>query len=193
MSILEKLTRLDWWLFFKINGEWTNNYFDFVLPLLRESVFWIPLYFFLLVFTWVNFGKKGLYWALFLICTAALCDVVSSHIIKQSIYRYRPCRNPDIAERVRLLVSYCGSNSSFTSSHATTHFGIAMFIFKSLGKFSFRWTGSLFLWAAVICYAQVYVGVHFPFDIFCGALVGCLTGYSFSLLFNKYVNLEMDS
>jgi undecaprenyl-diphosphatase len=193
MSILDKIARLDWWIFFKINGEWTNGFLDTVLPLLRESVFWIPLYFFLLIFIWVNFGKKGLYWALFLICTAAMCDVVSSHIIKQVIFRYRPCRNPEIASRVRLLVSYCGSNSSFTSSHATSHFGIAMFIFRSLRKFTSGWTGLFFLWAAVISYAQVYVGVHFPVDVFCGALLGCLIGYSFSSLFNKYVNLEKDS
>jgi membrane-associated phospholipid phosphatase len=191
--MLDRVIRLDFWLFNKINGQWTNDCLDVVLPLLRESIFWIPLYFFLLIFIWANFGKKGLYWALFLICTAAMCDVVSSHIIKQAIFRYRPCRNPEIGAKVRLLVSYCGSNSSFTSSHATSHFGIAMFIYKSLGKYTSGWTGLFFIWAAVICYAQVYVGVHFPFDILCGALVGCMIGYSFSWVFNKYVNLGTDS
>ena len=42
----------------------------------------------------------------------------------------------------------------------------------------------LFLaWAAIIAYAQVYVGVHYPLDIFGGACIGLLVGYFNGKLF----------
>lgn len=81
-------------------------------------------------------------------------------------------------------------SSSFISSHATTHFGIAMFIYATLRDFAPYWMPLFFAWAAIIAYAQVYVGVHFPIDIFCGALVGCLIGFLISRLFNKYIRLN---
>lgn len=47
----------------------------------------------------------------------------------------------------------------------------------------------MFLWAAVICYAQIYVGVHFPVDILCGTLLGCTAGYITGAIFNKKVGV----
>jgi membrane-associated phospholipid phosphatase len=41
----------------------------------------------------------------------------------------------------------------------------------------------LWIWAAVICYAQIYVGKHYPFDILAGALAGSLTGLGTFRLF----------
>ena len=189
MSALDRIIQFDLWLFFKINRTWTGNLPDVILPLMRESVVWIPLYLFLLLFIWINFGVKGLYWAVALICTASLCDIVSSHVIKESISRLRPCRTPEIADRVRFLVKYCPMSSSFISSHATNHFGIAVFIYKTLRSNTSGWITLFFVWAAIISYAQVYVGVHFPLDVFCGALVGCLLGYGMSKLFNRYITL----
>jgi len=66
-----------------------------------------------------------------------------------------------------------------------------MFIFTTFKKsVSAKWA-FLFLWAAMISYAQVYVGVHFPFDIFCGAIVGVILGYIPASIFNKKFGLEM--
>ncbi|HEY2649525.1 MAG TPA: phosphatase PAP2 family protein, partial [Puia sp.] len=71
-----------------------------------------------------------------------------------------------------------------TSSHACNHFAAAWFIFITLNQTgSWRWL--LFAWAFVICYAQVYVGVHFPFDILGGAVLGTAIGYGMSVLFQK--------
>ncbi len=189
MSALERVFQFDFWLFFKINGTWTSNFLDIFFPLMRESVVWIPIYLFLLVFIWINFGVRGLYWAVVLICTASLCDIISSHVIKESVFRLRPCRNPDIEEQVRFLVKYCPMSSSFVSSHAANHFGIAWFLHATLRQYTGRYSSLFFIWAAVISYAQVYVGVHFPLDVFCGALVGCLLGFITGKLFNGYIGL----
>ncbi len=155
-----------------------------VFSFIRQAEFWIPFYLFLLVLALVNFGRKGIWWSATLIMTAIISDLCSSTVIKNSIFRLRPCRNPDLADQVRVLVNYCPQSSSFTSSHASNHFAIAFFIFITLNQTgSWRWL--LLLWAFIICYAQVYVGVHFPLDILGGALVGSVVGYLMSLFFKK--------
>jgi undecaprenyl-diphosphatase len=88
-------------------------------------------------------------------------------------------------------VAYCPESSSFTSSHAVNHFAAAMFIFTTFRKsLSWKWA-LLFIWAFLISYAQVYVGVHFPFDVFCGAIVGVILGYIPAKIFNTTIGLEM--
>jgi membrane-associated phospholipid phosphatase len=182
--IFRKLLDFDHWLFWRINRHWTNSFFDTVLPFARQPEFWIPLYLFLLLLATLNFGRKGWLWCAALIMTAIMSDLFSSHLIKMFIFRYRPCRNPEIGDQVRVLVNYCPGSSSFTSSHACNHFAIAVFIYITLNQ-SVRWCWPILLWAALISYAQVYVGVHYPLDVAGGALFGTLIGYAMSVLFKK--------
>ena len=191
MHVPDAVKKVDYNLFFKINGQWHTPFFDVFLPFIREPFVWLPLYFFLVVFTLINFKVKGFYWVLFFILNAMLSDYVSSTIIKESFFRLRPCREPSLGEHVRFLVSYCPVSSSFTSSHAVNHFAAAMFIFTTFNKaVSAKWAW-LFLWALSISYAQVYVGVHFPFDVFCGAIVGLILGYIPAKIFNQKIGLEV--
>ncbi|MBS1949181.1 MAG: phosphatase PAP2 family protein [Bacteroidetes bacterium] len=188
LGFLQHILHIDYWLFEKINGQWTSPFFDAAFPFLREAEFWLPFYLFLLVFALLNFGKKAIWWCLGLIMTAIISDLVSSSVIKQSIFRYRPCQDPVIGEKIRVLVKYCPHSSSFTSSHACNHFSAAMFIFMTIGHTS-KWWALVYLWAFVISYAQVYVGVHYPLDILGGTTVGCLLGYGMSVFFKKQFGL----
>jgi undecaprenyl-diphosphatase len=184
LNILSPVLRFDDWLFHKINQVWINPFFDFVLPFVRQQEFWYFFYLFLLVFSILNFGIKGCWWSISLIMTVIIGDLFSSSLMKSLIWRIRPCRDPDLAGQVRVLVNYCPQSSSFTSSHACNHFAAAWFIFITLNQTgSWRWL--LFAWAFVICYAQVYVGVHFPFDILGGAVLGTAIGYGMSFFFQK--------
>jgi membrane-associated phospholipid phosphatase len=187
--IPEVVKQLDYFLFSKLNGEWHNSFFDSVIPFIRESYLWLPFYFFLILFTTINFKIKGWYWVLFFILNAMLSDFVSSTLIKDNLIRLRPCHDPSLADKIHFLVSYCPASSSFTSSHAANHFAATMFIFTTFKKaVSPNWV-YLFLWAFFISYAQVYVGVHFPLDIFCGAIVGLIIGYILAKIFNNRIGL----
>src|ERR1035437_3131283 len=188
IDLLEKIKELDYYIFSKINGQWHNSFFDAFFTFTRDALFWAPFYFFLVLFVTINFKKYGWLWALFLILNVFLSDYVSSTLIKENFFRLRPCRDPAIADQVRFLVQTCGLNSSFTSSHAVNHFAAAMFIFTTLKqKVISKWWVLIFLWAFIPCYAQIYVGVHFPGDIVAGILVGLMLGYFMAYLFNRLV------
>ena len=189
MYLPAAVRQFDYRLFSKMNGQWHTPFLDEVIPFIREPFIWMSFYFFLVVFTIYNFGKKGLYWVLFFIMNAIISDYLSSTIIKENFVRIRPCHDPALADKIRFLVSYCPTSSSFTSSHAVNHFAAAMFIFTTFKKaVSPKWA-FVFLWAFIIAYAQVYVGVHFPFDVFCGAIVGLILGYAVAGTFNSKIGL----
>ncbi|MBC7889419.1 MAG: phosphatase PAP2 family protein [Ferruginibacter sp.] len=176
-------------MFTKINQDWTNTYLDNVFPLWREGITWAPLYIFLLIFVLVNFGNKAWPWIIGLLVTVALTDQISSHVLKPLVNRPRPCHDTLLADHIRLLLNYCSDSRSFTSSHATNHFGLAFFIYYTLKPYFKNWGYCFFLWAATISYGQVYIGVHYPSDVICGALLGSSIGYFTSLVFNRKISL----
>lgn len=181
---MDFLIGIDYSLFQLINQKWTNAFFDFVLPPIRDKYFWIPLYAFLLLFFLLKFKQKSIPIFIFALITVALTDQASSSIIKHFFERLRPCNQPELENSIRLLVN-CGPGYSFTSSHAANHFGLAAFLGGLFLPYK-RWLLPLFLfWAFSISYAQVYVGVHYPFDIIGGALVGTAIGAASLLILQK--------
>jgi membrane-associated phospholipid phosphatase len=185
----QKIIQWDHDLFTKINSKWTNPFFDSLMPFLRNSAVWIPLYFFLLVFVILNFRTKGYWWIVFFLITVALTDMTGNYVFKYGFDRIRPCNNPDVQSHLRLLVG-CPGGFSFTSNHAANHFGMATFLFITFRHFFNNWMFLAFLWAASIGYAQVYVGVHYPSDIAGGMLLGIIYGTITGLLFNKFFGLH---
>lgn len=189
LRLMKQLLTYDQHLFKIINHQWSNAFFDWLMPWLRNSDMWIPLYLFLVLLVTINFKKTGWWWVIFAAGTVILTDFVSSSIIKNNIIRLRPCNEPDIASWIHVLVGYRPQSSSFTSSHATNHFGMAMFLFITLKQRFDKWPVFFFFWAFSICFAQVYVGVHYPVDVICGGLIGILIGYLSGKSFNKNYGL----
>jgi undecaprenyl-diphosphatase len=175
--MFKQIIDFDKYLFGLVNQNSSNSFFDIIMPFIRQPLFWAPLYLFIILFAIYNFQKKGAVWIGWLLLTVTITDIVSSHFFKPLFGRLRPCNNPDLADSIRLLVDHCGQNGSFTSSHATNHFGIAIFILFTLEKVWGKFNYLFILWATVICFAQVYVGVHYPFDVIGGALLGSAIGY----------------
>lgn len=192
MYLPQSLKQFDYRVFSKMNGQWHTAFFDKFVPFIREPFVWLPFYFFLILFTTINFKRKGLYWVLFFAFNGMLSDYISSSVIKENFVRLRPCHDPAFADTIRFLVNYCPVSSSFTSSHAVNHFAAAMFIFTTFKKaVSPKWA-FIFVWSFLIAYAQVYVGVHFPFDVFCGSIVGLVIGYIPAKIFNTKIGLQQN-
>lgn len=183
------LTNFDHQLFFKINHDWTNNFLDDIFPWWRDATTWLPLYFFLLLLVFLNFGWKAWPWLVSLILTVTVSDQLSSNLLKNWVNRTRPCRDETISDQVNLLINRCPSSGSFPSSHATNHFALAFFLFLTLHKYMGKWAYLFFFWAASISYGQVYVGVHFPLDIIGGSLIGSMIGYGFGTIFLRRIGM----
>ena len=188
LSIPEKILHADYWLMLKINKEWAVPSLDQIALLARESYIYVPFYIFLALFMILNFGKKGAWWVVTVLALAGLNDLLSSQVIKEIFDRPRPCRDPMMAHQIRFIAKYCGMNGSFISSHASNHFAVATFIYQTLKFMSRKWS-LVFLWAAAICYAQVYVGVHYPSDVICGAVFGVIMGLLATRFFETQIGL----
>jgi undecaprenyl-diphosphatase len=184
-AFLKKLEQWDQWLFIKLNSELTNPVFDSLMPFMRNGTHWAPLYLFLGVFVLINFKKNSGWWLVFFIATVALTDMGGTRLFKHVFDRPRPCRDVDFFFHVRLLIDHCSGGSSFISNHAANHFGMATFFFITFRPVLPKWAWIGFLWAGLIAYAQVYVGVHYPLDILAGSLFGLLAGLLTGKLFNK--------
>lgn len=174
--MLETLIEWDKILFELINQTLSNGFFDIILPFMRNKYVWVPFYIFLISYLIINYRLKGLAVSVMAILTITISDQTSSSLIKNTVERLRPCKQAELEEQVRLLIDHCGAGYSFTSSHATNHFALAGFLATLLGA---RWgwvPPAIYAWAFIVSYAQVYVGVHFPFDILAGGILGTLIG-----------------
>lgn len=185
LTFLQRLEQWDKWLFLQFNSGLTNPVFDSLMPFLRNGQHWAPLYLFLGSFVLLNFKSKGAWWILFFVATVAITDMTGTYLFKHNFNRLRPCNDPDFFFHVRLLVKQCGVGRSFTSNHAANHFGMATFFFITLRPVFKKWAWVGFLWAGLIAYAQIYVGLHYPSDVLAGALLGLLAGSITGKLFNK--------
>lgn len=153
----------------------SNDLFDVLMPVLRNQYTWVPLYIFIAFWLLYKYKLQGFWFIAFALIAFALCDQLSASLIKPLIERLRPCRDPMLAEQVRLLV-HCGSGFSFPSTHATNHFGFAIVIGASVYGNN-KWPAyGLLVIATMVSFAQVYVGVHYPIDVLCGALLGTFIG-----------------
>jgi len=179
---MENILSFDYELLRYINGVWHHPFLDVFFDAFRNKYIWIPFYFFIILFCIYNFKKAWLY-VLVIALTATLADVCSSHILKKNVKRLRPCNTEILKSTLRPVVG-CGSGYSFTSSHATNHFSLAVILSLVL-PIAVKWKLLLYLWAATICYAQVYVGVHFPSDVFCGAILGSCIAFFVYISFKR--------
>ncbi len=173
--MIEQLLHIDELVFHWINGVWTHPGLDAIMPYWREKTTWIPAYVLLLVWVVWQWRGKAILFILWTLVLVAAADGISHRLIKKNVQRLRPCKTEHLQE-VRSLVP-CGSGYSFTSNHATNHFALAVFWSLSLFPSRRRMQLLLIVWASTIAYGQVYVGVHFPLDVLCGALLGSVIGW----------------
>lgn len=148
---------------------------DAVAPWLREAEHWIPLYLVIAAYMILRYRKRALPAIAAILLCFGLTDVISSRVLKPLVERPRPC-HVMVEDAIELRV-HCGSGYSFTSSHATNHFGFATILTMLLATGVSRRVllgSASFLWAGSISLSQVYVGVHYPLDIVAGAVLGTI-------------------
>lgn len=186
MEVLDKIVEYDKELLIYLNGFGTQAW-DAFWVFITNQFNWIPLFLLLFYFIFRTYGwKKGL---VLVLVAAALVTFSDQFVnfIKYYFERLRPNNDPSINEFIRILKR--PKSFSFISGHSTTSFAATTFIILTLRKY-YKYTFLLLIWPILFAYSRIYLGVHFPMDIFMGMLVGILIGlifYKLSLFFLKKV------
>ncbi|CAN5304133.1 phosphatase PAP2 family protein [soil metagenome] len=153
------------------------SWLDPVMLLVTRTEFWIPLYAFLIFLIFKNYKKDGWLVLAGIVITVVLADQITSSIMKPYFQRLRPSHEPVLQGVLHIVDGYRGGLYGFASSHAANTTGVAFFMFL-LFRDSYKWMGLIFIWAFIMSYTRIYLGVHYPGDVLVGALVGILSGYS---------------
>jgi undecaprenyl-diphosphatase len=188
--MIEQIKTWDEDLFLWLNS-FHSDWLDVVFFQITETVTWIPFYLILIYFIY-KADPKGIWWVLGGIAvTILIADQTTSGLMKPIFERLRPCHD-NRWDGVIHNYGRCGGLYGFASSHAANTFGFATFLnLKMKGKLRFlHW---LFLWAALISYTRIYLGVHYPIDVLTGAAVGASAGLIswFILVFVKREILKL--
>ena len=120
--------------------------------------------------------------------TIGLTDLTAKHLFKEVFLRFRPSNNLEIGEQLHIVNDYRGGAYGFVSSHAANMFAITTLAFLVLFKSLSKWWYLIFLFPIIISYSRVYLGVHYPSDVFCGALLGILIAWIFYRIIDKQLN-----
>jgi membrane-associated phospholipid phosphatase len=169
------MQQLDALLFEWINHGCSNALFDALMPLFREKLFWAPLYLFVVLFAVEHWGWGSQRFLLGMALCIMLTDTLSSRVVKPLVARTRPCNDIEMEAHIVRRVD-CGPGYSFTSSHAANHFALAAYFIVAFGGLHRAVRPAALIWAGLIAFSQVYVGVHYPFDVVGGAILGSLIG-----------------
>lgn len=183
---MESLSSFDSDLFLFLNGLHAG-WMDKVMTTLTEMWAWFPLYLLLIYWVVKQYGKRC-WWIFLAVVLVILCsDQLASSVFKPLFHRLRPCHNPDFQGLINLPRGMAGGQYGFVSSHAANSFALATFLTAALRK-ERAWVAIvLFAWALLFSYTRIYIGYHYPGDIFCGALLGVLIGWLLWELFRIIV------
>lgn len=175
--MLERLIDLDQKLLLSLNGS-DSLFMDGLMWTLTQTLTWMPLLAGLVYVVMKNHRLSVCFTVLMgAVLLVLFTDQFSSSLCKPYFHRFRPTHTPEIAAAVDVVRGYRGGLYGFFSSHAANTFGAAMFFTL---VFRHAHTGTLlFCWAALSSYTRIYLGVHYPLDIACGALFGMLSGTLF--------------
>ena len=175
--MLESLKLLDRQLLLAINGFHTPL-FDTAMFYVSQIWIFAPVFVFWLYMVFKRYGAKKLVILLgFLVLLVTLTDQ-TSNLTKHAIKRYRPTHNLEIQAKVHIVNDYKGGTYGFFSGHSTNSFGVAMLLFLIFSKESLLFRSAFFAWASITAYSRMYLGVHYPSDIFVGFVVGIFWGYA---------------
>lgn len=180
--MFEQIRKLDKDLLLFINSH-HNSFFDSIMWFASGKVSWFPLYASIIILLIVKYKKQS--WLLILLITPLIVvsDQLTSGILKPLTQRLRPSHEPGLENLLHYVNNYRGGLYSFPSSHACNFFAGVTYTCLIATK-KIKWLPYLLVPVALlVCYSRLYLGVHYPSDVFCGALLGIFLGWVFSKIY----------
>lgn len=190
-EMIQYLSQIDTDLFLWLNG-FHSTFWDYFMTIYSSRFVWVPFYASFVYVMFRNFPWKVNVTCLIVITLIILiCDQTASGLLKPMVMRMRPSNldNP-ISPLVHVSFGYRGGRYGFPSSHAANAWSMAFFAAYLVKRT--KLTVFLSIWAFVMCYSRIYLGVHYPGDLLVGTLIGLATAtvsyYAFKYFFEEYTN-----
>jgi len=160
----------------------------YYITLLGEPIFWIlftlaAAFFYMVMRRRLDKDKKEKLKAVIVICfLSVLIAAVATASIKQILPVERPCI-PCPADECN---PYCPKDNSFPSGHtsATFAFFTALLLIMREKKYL-----PLLIIPVLVGISRIMLDVHFPIDVFIGALLGIIIGFLVFRIFRKKYNI----
>ena len=181
--MIETLVTWDISLFLFLNSH-NSPFWDSIMLLVSGKLTWLPLYLLLIYFIVKKYKWQSAWWLFAIALVVLASDQFSVQLFKNVFQRLRPCHTPELKELVH-LVGRCGGKFGFVSYHSANPFGFAVFLSLLFRKWWF--TLSILFWALFVSYSRIYLGVHFPGDIICGAILGSGVGIAIFIISRKLI------
>lgn len=183
-----------------INRSFSSDVFTWLMRTITDKNNWFP-FLFLLCFVLMWWGRKnysfkplnylfrwqknknGRFVMLALLLAVSLSDF-SSNQIKHAVGRQRPNKDPETSMMVIERWEVAG-NRSFPSSHSANSAAIASVIVLS---YSGQVGLTAILFAFLVGFSRIYLGVHYPIDVLVGWMIGSVHGLMFWLILRRKIN-----
>ena len=189
--MIEEILKLDSKLFLYLNNLGTPKFDNFWIGLSKiEANILMYLFLIFLFFYIQKIRPKFLYIFYFFFVIALMITITDqgANFFKDSFQRLRPCYNESLTDSLRLVKENCGGKYGFFSAHASNSFSLAIF-FGLLFKNTIRYIIVItIVYASLISYSRIYLGVHYPIDIIVGSSFGISVGLiMYGLVYLKFL------
>ena len=186
--MVDEILSYDVRLFVFLNGLGSETY-DGLWLLITKQTNWIPLFLVLLYLIFKKLGtRQTFYFLLFVAVLVTFTDQVTN-LFKNGFQRLRPCNNPEINDVIRIVKS--SKSFSFFSGHAASSMAVTSFLYLILKRY-YKYSYLLFLWPLVFAYSRIYLGLHYPLDIFSGYIFGLFSGFMMSAIYQRIQKKYLD-
>lgn len=167
----------------KINLERNNN-LDNQFQFISNSLGYIEASSPLLLFGtgYLRHDKKMINKSIYIALSLVTNEVIKTGM-KYTINRERPFATyPDIEKLSD------GGSPSFPSGHTSSAFALATSLSVSYPKWYI--IAPSYLWAGLVGYSRMYLGVHYPSDVLGGMVIGAGSAY-LGIYINKWLNNKL--
>lgn len=170
---------LNIWIFYLINNTLSNPIFDIIMPYLSNFgsfSFIAVLFLVLVILSYRDVFGLGRYFKLIKLCVYSL--IITTVIVFCLKVGFRQPRPYLVLDHVNVLQSSVDPNS-FPSGHTSTTFSIITVLYVKSRQYFRKYNlikVLIILFAVLVALSRIYVGLHYPFDVFVGGFIGMVVG-----------------
>lgn len=140
----------------------SNNYVNTAVPVGLLTIGWIK--------DDQEMRQNALY-----VATSTATTAILNVVLKKIFRRPRP-----FVKNIQFNAVYHPSSFSFPSGHSSSAFSTAVSLSRAYPKWYV--IAPAMLWAGSVGYSRMYLGVHYPSDVFTGAALGTGSAFAFDFL-----------